>query len=470
MPYLPGVTDPYFWSQLVMQFSSFEPAVRHSIVSISALYEQARTESRAGIKLRENRLALRHYNAAIAELKTMQNPSVVLLVCILFICIEFLQANREAAIRHCSHGMVIMSHNSSGPAWVKQHLLPMFRRLSLFPLFFGTGSDKFPSLSALADPIPTSFSSLSEARAVMDDIFGRTFRLVRVGDPYRFGSQRYGKVPPHLLVEQEQISELLDQWHVAFRDLETRFGPLVIDHQAEDYMNSLVRVYLSICYENCRIYSSTAFVPRETGFDAHVDNFRRMVDLIELLDVSLPEESHKHGHSAKHLFEMGFVPMTFLLTTKCRVLPMRLAALRLMKLFCVSHETGDNLWEVDNAHDVARYVIGVEHGVVVDKQGRLLGEPTYPGFPPDEVRIRETRTEYKSAVRFDAKSGREDHLRVVHFFMRTPDDSAITVHTECFPMDFDAIAQNQTQSPSPPSLASSSPEIEHVHSQLVCGL
>ena len=100
----------------------------------------------------------------------------------------------------------------------------------------------------------------------------------------------------------------------------------------------------------------------------------------------------------------------------------------------------------------------------------LRSDIPYPGFPPDEVRIRETRTEYKSAVRFDAKSGREDHLRVVHFFMRTPDDSAITIHTECFPMDFDAITQAQTQSPSPPSQSSSSPEIEHVHSQLVCGL
>ena len=457
MPHLPGVTDPYFWSQLVLQFSSFEPAVRHSIVAISSLYEQAQVESRPGAKLRENSLALRHYNAAIAELKTMENPSLVLLVCILFICIEFLQSNREAAIRHCKHGIMILSHNSSGPAWVRQHLLPMFRRLSIFPLFFGTGSDGFPSLNALAHPIPASFSSFAEARYVMDDLLSRTVRLVRYGDPYRFGNLRYTKVPPHLLSEQEQVNKLLDQWQALFSELETRLGAQDVaealgrSQAGEDHMNSLLRVYVSIGYETCRVFINTAFASRETVYDAYVESFRRMLDLIQLLNASLPEDSRRHGHFPKNVFEMGFVPMVFLLASKCRVLDIRLPALRLIKLFGISNEAGDtNIWEVDNAHDAARYVIGVEHGVVIDKHGYMISQPTYPGPPPDAVRVRDVRTDYKVAVRYDRlAAGGELYCRVVNFFMRTPDDSAIYVHTESFPVDFNL----PTESPSPVSPA-----------------
>ena len=463
MPYLPGVTDTVFWSQLVLQFSSFEPAVRHSIVAISSLYEQAQVEARPGAKLRENSLALRHYNAAISELKTMQNPSLVLMVCILFICIEFLQSNREAAIRHCKHGIMILSNDNSGPAWVREHLLPMFRRLSIFPFFFGTGSEGFPSMNALAQPIPTSLASFSEARFVMDDIFSRTVRLVRYGDPYRFGNLRYTKVPPHLLLEQDQVNGVLDQWQALFRDLETRLAvPAVTEaltrpEEGEDHMNGLIRLYVSICYETCRVFTNTAFAPRETVYDGFVDHFRRLLDMIRLLNATLPEDERRHGHYPKNIFEMGFLPMTFLLATKCRVLDMRLAALRLIKLFGISNEAGDtNIWEIDNAHDAARYVIGVEHGVAIDKHGQMIGHPTYPGPPPDAVRVREVRTDYKVAVRYDKRAvGGEVYCRVVNFYMRTPDDSAIYIHTESFPVDF--ILPSESPSPISPPVAVLSP-------------
>ncbi|KAI8217304.1 Aspercryptin biosynthesis cluster-specific transcription regulator atnN [Colletotrichum sp. SAR 10_77] len=85
-----------------MQFSTFEPSVRHSLVAISNLYEQIEgsPQPQRRLHLQDQSFALQHYNAAINELKAIQTRDkqpIVLIVCVLFICIEFLQSNREAA-------------------------------------------------------------------------------------------------------------------------------------------------------------------------------------------------------------------------------------------------------------------------------------------------------------------------------------------------------------------------------------
>lgn len=433
-PFLPGVTDPYFWTQLVMQFSSFEPAVRHSVVAISSLYEQSQAKTVKGVRIWDNSLALRHYNAAIAELKTMDNPSLVLLVCILFICIEFLQSNRAAAIRHCKHGIYILQNNTSGPAWVREHLVPLFRRLSVFPFFFGTGSQDFPSLVALENPIPESFADFAEARSMMDDIFSRTIRLVRCGDAYRFGSLRHSQVPPVHLVEQDRINYRLDQWRKLFGNLDTKSpSPNLPGMEqfglGEEYLKSMLRVYLLVSFETCRIWVNMAFSGNETGYDRYLASFRRLIQYFMELNRALPPESRKHKHYPKFIFEMGFMPMTFFVTTKCRALELRLASLALMRLFGVPQE---NLWQVDISYEVARRVIEIEHGMVLDPEGRPLTPPSYPGLPPDELRVRDTRTDFVESMHTD-DYGQEMRARTVHYYMCSPEDT-IWAHVEIFPL------------------------------------
>ncbi|KAJ4250232.1 hypothetical protein NW762_012047 [Fusarium torreyae] len=92
-----------------MQFATYEPAVRHAIVTISLLYEQLpSTPSRLGnlrapIQLQHQQLILTHYNDAIKLVRSMtaadQLP-LVLLLCILFVGIEMLQSNPRLAIQH----------------------------------------------------------------------------------------------------------------------------------------------------------------------------------------------------------------------------------------------------------------------------------------------------------------------------------------------------------------------------------
>ncbi|RYP08218.1 hypothetical protein DL764_002033 [Monosporascus ibericus] len=423
-PFLPGPSDPYFWTQLVMQFSSFEPVVRYSVIAISSLYEECQTEAPSGTSIGDNTLALRYYNAAIAELKVMQNPSLVLLVCILFICIESLQSNREVAIRHCNHGIAIMESDVTAAAWAKEHLKPVFRRLSVFPYMFGSGNEEFPSPVALDDPIPVSFSTFSEARAMMDDIFSRAVRLVRYGSPYRLGHLRYADVPIGLLEEQEKLNYRLDLWQTLFTDLDTRLTPQNMpatqrSDLGEEYIKLALRLHLSISCEISRISSNMAFSVDETSYDAYLCGFRRVIEQFTRFGAITLDKARTAKGCPKFIFETGFTPMLFCVATKCRDLSIRLTALSLMKLLGVHRE---NLWEADTAYAVARRVIEIEHVVILNELGQPLGPPLYPGLPPDRMRVRKAWTEFEESIYAD-KFGQEMSGKVVTFYMRTPEDT-----------------------------------------------
>ncbi|KAL7628028.1 hypothetical protein AAE478_002224 [Parahypoxylon ruwenzoriense] len=429
-PFLSGATDPYFWTHLVMQFSNFEPAVRHSVVAISSLYEQlqAETEAHAGVQLKDNSLALQHYNAAIRELKTTQNQPLVLLVCILFICIEFLQSNKEAAIKHCKYGIALLENVNY--SWAREHLVPVFRRLSLFPFFFGRGRLDFPDLVAQDDPVPASFKSPADAQSAMDIIMSRALRIIRLGDMYRFSSSRHQKVPSELLMEQEEIACLLSRWKVSFDNLDT--DPILPDTAASKDPNPdggptqiMALSILSIRYEVCIIWLNIAFDPDERGFDGHLDGFRRIVEMCSAMDSAIPEESRKTNRNPKFIFETGLVPILHFVATKCRDLDIRLEALRLIKILGVPRE---NLWEVDQMYALGRRVIEIEHDVLLDNIGRPSTPVPCPGLPPDERRIRFTCTEPKASVHVD-QNGRKVQGWTAGFIMRSLED-VVFVHSE----------------------------------------
>ncbi|KAI0893801.1 hypothetical protein F4806DRAFT_474461, partial [Annulohypoxylon nitens] len=433
--FLSGATDPYFWTHLVMQFSNFEPAVRHSVVAISSLYEQFQDEfaSPSDVQLRDNSLALQHYNAAIRELKTTDNQPLVLLVCILFICIEFLQSNKEAAIQHCKHGIALLEHTNY--SWAREHLVPVFRRLSIFPYFFGVGNADFPDLVSVDEPLPAAFNTWADAQIAMDAIMSRTLKFVRGGDVYRFGNLRYRGIPPEQLREQEEIRYLLDRWHALFQGLDARSmlpaTPVVEKYNlGMDFIQAMSRVILSIRYETCRIWLGIAFEANEICYDLHLDRFRQVVDSCLQVDAATPNASRTPvtKRNPRFIFEMGFTPILHFVATKCREFGIRLEALRLLKVLGVPRE---NLWEVDQMVAIGRRVIEIEHGVTLNDSGLPSTTPIYPNFPPDANRIRFTPTEPKAAVYID-QSGKEIRGYSVGFIMPGQHDN-FTMHSEFLP-------------------------------------
>ncbi|XXG98173.1 hypothetical protein Hte_004494 [Hypoxylon texense] len=430
--FLSGATDPYFWTHLVMQFSNFEPAVRHSVVAISSLYEQFQAEGKASS---ENSLALQHYNAAIRELKTTENQPLVLLVCILFICIEFMLSNKTTAIQHCKYGIALLEN--ANYSWAREYLVPVFRRLSMFPFFFGNGHDDFPDLVPLDDPIPPSFRDFAEAQSIMDSILSRALRLIRWGDAYRFGSKRYEPIPSKYLADREETRSMLDKWHALFLNMDAG-ATLPTTPTSESYnfkadtIQAMSRAILLVRYEVCRIWLDVAFETDEMCYDWHLEGFRRVVGLCQFFDSMVPAEARKSvaNRHPKFIFEMGFMPLLHFVATKCRDFDLRVEALRLMMILGVPRE---NLWEIGQIFTISRRVIEIEHDAVLDDLGRPITPVLSLSPPADERRVRFTMMEPNLFTHVNAND--EEVLGwSVNFIMRDKED-AIVSRTEFIPTE-----------------------------------
>ncbi|KAF4470021.1 c6 zinc finger domain [Fusarium albosuccineum] len=408
-PHLSGPVDPYFWKHVVMQLANSKPAVRHATLAISLLYEELETQERSPVK-RET--ALRHYNCAIHKMSMLQDQSVALLVCLLFICIEFLQSDRETAIQHCNHGIAII--NNCGTIWARQHLAPIFRRLSLLPLWFGSTAAGLSELPMVQYSIPPSFQNLDDAQFMMDDIFNRTIRLARRGDAYRLDSKQHAQVPPSLIAEQHYITSLLGQWQALFEGFDARSRPLA------DWATTGKRTLTLMRYDICQISSCMAFTADETRYDQHMNGFRRIVDL-----ASSFSQLHS-GRRPPFIFEMGFTPALFFVIMKCRSLEIRLEALRLMRILGSPRES---LWEGRAMCATGEQIIQIEHGVVLDHDGNSSAGPvSRPGLTTKGGRV-EHFTVQPLETPGAATDGRRRWGRRVNFFTRSSQDE-VNIHTK----------------------------------------
>ncbi|KAL3293032.1 C6 zinc finger domain protein [Colletotrichum asianum] len=421
-PNLPGATDPYFWTDLVMQFTRFEPAVKHSVLAISALYEDVTmtsadaTGSSQARRLRDNNLALAHYNIAIKHLLVMENKGLVVLVCLLFICIEILQSNREAALQHSTHGTIILGTSDAlSYRWVKQWVLPLFRRLNTLNFWLGEGPD-LPDLKVFRCLTPARFSNYDEAGDMIDDIFNQAFQILCQGYIYRGGSMRGQDPPPELLGQQRRIVQSLNDWHTLFGNLETRSMSTTKHSAITKTKKGFLRTFSLVRYHICRIWSNIAFALSEMVFDEHFDDYQTTVE--EMLKTV---ENRPPGRQSKFEFEMGFIAPVLFLVMKCRYLSLRLKALRCLAVLPAPREA---LWERDGMYAVARRMVEIEHGVVLDRHGQIPAgvEPLRPGLPAKTMRVEQFVTETLDMTGRDV-FGREVRGTKVIFFMRAADDS-----------------------------------------------
>ena len=401
--YMSTDTNSFFWTRLVPQFCEFEPAARHSVIAISLLYQGIQENpnpvgrSEGGKGITPSSLGtIRHYNAAIRELKALdarrQQP-VVLLVCVLFICIEFMQLNRHVAMRHFKHGALILQNCKSTYAWIGDYILPVFRHLSSFPFYFATQDDDIPDLDALLLPPKEVFHSVDDAWDGMNEIFSRCLRLTRHSDKFRNADaeQRLNLSKTWMYEESEAIERLLDDWHRLFVSLRSRLEASLRAAGKGKKHHDRQRLVMSghsleVRYEACRIILDNAVDFDEMNYDKHIPAFARMADLFDKLATFLRSQPTAGDRSRppKFVFDVAFTPISAFVLFKCRQIDIRLSIWRNLPDLMPSREC---LWSRDDILLVSKQLIEYEHGTVFDDKGNLL-QPVSWTLPPAEYRVK----------------------------------------------------------------------------------
>ncbi|KAH7168039.1 hypothetical protein DER46DRAFT_625692 [Fusarium sp. MPI-SDFR-AT-0072] len=363
-PVLSGPFDGSFWTYFVVQMAQSEPAARHAVLAISSLFEsfEPTKESVA------DEFAIMHYNKAISILTRDTKPCVdtVLLVCTLFICIEFLRGNHEAAITHASHGVQLL--NSAGH---ESRLSNIFAQMSVFPLFFMDVGTEFPLLQGdegadLKNPV---FHTISEAQHALEHLSIRIITLVRDGNSYRL--DMIDEAPQEwMLDEQEEARQDLEAWGVAFERF--RGGRPFGEREDSATLAVITRHRLM------RVWIENCFRRGEMCYDGSKEEFITIVDCARKAAENLEAQ---HTTPGKFMFNVGFNPMLHFTVWKCRYLSLRVEALSLMRRLSSQQES---LWDAALMYNVSRRIIEVEHGIDLAGDYDLYDER----LPTDENRIK----------------------------------------------------------------------------------
>ncbi|TDZ22690.1 Aspercryptin biosynthesis cluster-specific transcription regulator atnN [Colletotrichum orbiculare MAFF 240422] len=397
-PVLSGPTDPYFWTHLVVQFSHFEPAVRHAVLAISALYEDFHDGARVTRQKRGNAFALSHYSAAIERVKRARDEQLVLLACILFVCVEYLQGDVEAALRHCKHGILILNKVGCS-TWARDYLLPIFRRLSFISFFMGVkpADDVLvPGLVGFDVPLPPRFGSVAEAQNAIDHLTMCAIETVVRGDG---------------AAGREPLDTRLQEFMAKVGELDATIPP-------EESAKKMSICAMMIKTEMARIQVATIDGDSEMRYDEWADSYRNIVALArraaELQAASPPDRPR-----ASFTFEQGFLSMMGFVSIKCRDLRTRLEALDLMLKLPAAKES---LLDVGTIYRVGRRGAELEHGVSLD-DGALEGDPeamARVSFPPEEKRLLGAPIEHELDV-LKNEDGSVTYRRTAHYIWRGAD-------------------------------------------------
>ena len=363
-----GYFDGVFWSRLILQLSHLEPCINHAITALSSMYEQFETSSNSSppYSAKGDEPTLESYNAAIKSLSVKMNSNtqsvtVPLVACLLFICLEFMRRDIDAAMRHIHSGCAILQTRTQrlNQGWrmprsnrdpdspsgevIEEIVVAIFERLCMLSgLFFRPVSpgQTHSTETANEDQLMRAyFSDFSEARNALNVRIAPALDFVRVTCEVKYDPVAVARYHE----KQNTLIASLNQWRWAFEDWFSKRGKLTKD---EIVAANLLRLQHGASH----IHLSTCLNVKESAFDDYTDNFNELVNLAASV-LAANEDSQEHKSSFS--FEMVTIPPLFLVSVKCRHPITRRRAISLL----LSSPRREGLWDAYRAGRVAERIL-----------------------------------------------------------------------------------------------------------------
>lgn len=376
---LPGAFVLRFWDTLLFQACVTEPAVLHAVLTLSAIHKSDGSRASATAPDEQEQFMLQHYTRAIRDLqphfsvKARASVRIALIACFVFTCLEFLRGRFETAKAHLQNGLRVLKESqmpcsgedsvlvlkpSDDPIddWIAEAFSRLHVHVELFKQTYVHTS--FIIRPPLSESPVSSFVSLNQAWQNLESLFHQIFHLTE-----RLRQQR-SLSPTHpnlaLLAHQQYIQASLSHRQSIYKASEARL-------QANQDPRGLSCRLLYVYHTMAGIMAGTCLRPAddECFYDAYLKGFLSILhQSIEMWksgsSTSLQERPPGGAsmHMSKSLADIGWIAPLYYTAIKCRVLRIRLHAIRLIE--SASHREG--MWDSRIASCVARKVLCIEEG------------------------------------------------------------------------------------------------------------
>lgn len=382
-PKLSGRFDTEFWSRTILQMAHAEHAVRSALIALGHLNRhQSGTLQHArrcalDKKQHDRKSFYVNYNKAIRLLveqmaKPAFSPEVGLVVCLLFACIEFLQADANIAFTHIRSGLNIvqelrqrkMMESASPSAGSRQTIVSarsnMLEQI-LVPILTHALASALPYGASLArdfvflESCPqyftgASFGSVGDARSSFFDLRNAAFLIARDMAVKLYGSVPFNE-PDH-----RRRDSLLARHHSWLQALEA-----FESSQALSVADKLSLSALRLGY--CGSYSACACIMDKTQmmYDSYLASYRSLIQhariLIDSDRAGAPSKEIGAAESpANFTFDTMVIPALFYAAIRCRCPSTRREAIMLLG----KDLTREGLWDAEQHRIVAERVVEIE--------------------------------------------------------------------------------------------------------------
>jgi hypothetical protein len=359
---LGGYFETPFWTHLISRECHHEPAVRHAVFALTALYKS--TESRIyTTKANDKHLdfALVHQSKAIVSLrKTLSNgpPNMrlALIASLLFGCFESFQGNWETAIQQIYSGQNILKCLQGGKSGkvaeslstIEPELGLTLRRLKLQTLSFlamspmckhpFTDSEDEELMEDMVDGFTTQKEAFTLAMSLATRVFLYLRRSARSTDVERLPVTR----------QRDCLIRSVEQWSKAYE-------PIFLEAFSKmDRRQFLLALQLRIHSWSFEIMIFTSLSKEEIIFDKFTERFRQIIFSSRCLLQKDQEIGGSDGLRAQG--SMGLIMTLFYTATRCRDFLVRREAIALLREWpCMN-----GIWHSLQAAKVAAWIVSIE--------------------------------------------------------------------------------------------------------------
>lgn len=307
------------------------------VISLSALFEhpQYSDEPYRGLKGGPNisqrppvthqnhRLALLWYNRSLSKLRVrleqgQGDPSVALISCILYICIELLQDNVTEVLQLYHHGINLISNCSQ--ALLESSISPIFYNFSSLGIVIGyiQPETAFTPTRKMSD----RFSSVEEAESAMYATVARCMGQGRVSAKLFQAESIDDELMCALKEEQRTIRTELTRWMQTFETL----GITVDGNFPQSDEVSAAKLLLA--HAALRVVNYTSTTLAETANDDCIADFE---DILKYGRIGITATQYPDGTQPPFSLETSIALPLFICATKCRDYRMRHEALDLLR-------------------------------------------------------------------------------------------------------------------------------------------